>query len=578
MGQSNEKFYCECRSKKDKNKNGGQTKKLLMKSSEYLYNPRVCKGLAVSTREREEMELRGILPPAVRCRNLQVKAVIQNLDRFEENLSKYIYLRNLQDFDEELFYKVMMEHTEKLMPIVYTPTVGLACIKYSTIFHRPRGIFLTVHDGGRIHHILGNWPERNVKAIVVTDGERILGLGDLGANGMGIPVGKLALYTALAGIPPELTLPVTIDFGTNNQKLIEDPFYIGLRQKRVKGPEYNDLMDEFMEAVVQRYGRSCLIQFEDFGNHNAFRLLEKYKPNYCTFNDDIQGTASVAVAGILASLKITGLKLAQNIFLFQGAGEAALGTANLLVMAMEQDGVQSEEAMKKIWLIDSKGLIVKNRPTGGITEHKARFAKDYQNLTSLEEIVKSIKPTVLIGASAQRGVFTENVLQTMANNHKQPVIFALSNPTDKAECTASDAYIHTEGRCVFASGSPFEPVTINEKTHYPGQGNNAYIFPGVAFAIMACGVHYVSDEVFLVSAKALADQVRKEHLAEGRVYPPLKKIHDVSFNIAIKLTQYFYAEDFATRRPEPHDKIAFLRSKQYNYARPLSIKLGRHPY
>ncbi|XP_013783386.1 NADP-dependent malic enzyme-like [Limulus polyphemus] len=575
MGQSNQKVYDGSVDHFGSNGDpccGDSSKRGIY----YLRDPVLCKGLKFSAQERENLGLRGLLPPSIRCLESQMQAVIENIDRLEDSLSKYMYLRQLQDYNQNLFFKVLMEHTDKLMPIVYTPTVGLVCIKYSLIFQRPRGIFLTIQDAGRIYDVLGNWPEKEVRAIVVTDGERILGLGDLGANGMGIPVGKLALYTALAGVPPNKTLPVTLDVGTNNEKLLSDPYYIGMRHKRIRGREYDDFIEEFMEAAIKRFGRSCLIQFEDFGNENAFRLLKKFQERYSTFNDDIQGTASVAVAGILASLKITDLKLSQNVFLFQGAGEAALGTADLLVMAMEQEGVSRVEATRRIWMVDSKGLIVKNRETGGITEHKARFTQEHEHLTNLEDIVKTIKPTVLIGASAQKGVFSESILRTMAENNERPVIFALSNPTDKAECTAEQAYTFTEGRCVFASGSPFDPVTIEDQTFYPGQGNNAYIFPGVALAVIECGVHTIADQVFLVAAKALANQVKQEDLEEGRLYPPLKNIRDVSVQIAAKVAQFLYVEGMATRRPEPDDKVAFLRSKQYTADYEMATS-HRHP-
>ncbi|RWS26046.1 NADP-dependent malic enzyme-like protein [Leptotrombidium deliense] len=521
--------------------------------------------LAFTLRERETLGLKGLLPPAIRSQELQAKATMDTIRAMQDQMSKYLFLRDLQDYNERLFYRVLCTNTEELMPIVYTPVVGEACIKFSHIYKRPRGLYITVHDAGHVYSLLSNWPEKNIKAICVTDGERILGLGDLGANGMGIPIGKLSLYTALAGVPPYLTLPITIDVGTNNETLLNDPLYIGLKQKRVRGPQYDDLLDEFMEAVIKKWGRSCLIQFEDFGNANAFRLLEKYQKNFCTFNDDIQGTASVAVAGIFASTKLTGLRLAQNTFLFLGAGEAAIGIADYLVKAMENEGSTTEEARSRIWLIDSKGLITENRPSGGVEGHKKKFAKKAEHTNNLEQAIDLIKPTALIGVSAQHNAFNEAVLKKMAAYNKRPVIFALSNPTSKAECTAEQAYNSTEGRCVFASGSPFKAVTIKGQTFYPGQGNNAYIFPGVALAIMACNVHHVPEDTFLVAARALADLVTKEHLAEGRVYPPLSNIREVCLQIAAKVTQYFFVESLATIRPEPDDKLLFMRGKQYDY-------------
>ena len=533
---------------------------------DYLRNPRLYKGLAFSIEERQSLGIHGLLPPRVTSQEEAGDHALRNLRRFEDPLNKYMYMADLLERDERLFYKVLSENTEELMPIVYTPTVGLACQKFGLAFKRPKGLFITIHDKGHVYEVLKNWPEQDVRCIVVTDGERILGLGDLGAQGMGIPIGKLSLNTAIAGIPPSHTLPVTLDVGTNRQELLEDIDYIGLRHRRVTGEAYDEFIDEFMKAVIRRYGQNTLIQFEDFGNHNAFRFLEKYRNKYCTFNDDIQGTASVAVAGVFAALKATKTKLSEHTFLFQGAGEAALGIANLIAMAVEKrEGIPYNEALKRIWLKDSRGLVVKDRPSGGISEHKAPFAHQHEPMAELADIVKTLKPTVLIGAAAVPNVFTAEIIRDMATFNKAPVIFALSNPTSKAECTAEQAYLHSDGRAVFASGSPFPTFQGFGKTYEPGQGNNAYIFPGVSLGVICTGVHHISDEVFLSAAEGLAEMVTQSDLDVGRLYPPLKDLREISVKIATKVAEEAYKLGTASTYPEPADKETFIREQLYDY-------------
>ncbi|XP_061674659.1 NADP-dependent malic enzyme [Syngnathoides biaculeatus] len=526
---------------------------------EVTRNPHLNKGMAFSLEERLQLGIHGLLPPCFITQDIELLRVFMNYEMKKDDLDRYVFLMGLQDHSEKLFYRVLISDIERFMPIIYTPTVGLACQQYSLIFRRPRGLFVTVHDRGHVASLLRNWPEKDIRAVCVTDGERILGLGDLGCNGMGIPVGKLALYTACGGVPPHQCLPVLLDVGTDNEALLQDPLYIGLRHKRVRGQAYDDLLDEFMKAVSERYGTGCLIQFEDFANVNAFRLLSKYRNMYCTFNDDIQGTAAVAVAGLLAALRITRSKMCDHTIVFQGAGEAAMGIAELITMAMEKEGLSKENSLKKIWMVDSKGLIVKGRDH--LTHEKERFAHEHPQMRNLEDVVLELKPTALIGVAAVAGAFTEQIIRDMASFNEHPIIFALSNPTSKAECTAEQCYTFTEGRGIFASGSPFDPVTLPEgRTLYPGQGNNAYIFPGVGLGVIACAIQHINEDVFLTAAKALADLVTEKDLSEGRLYPPLSSIREVSLMLAVKIIEYAYEHDIATLRPEPSDKEAYVRS------------------
>ncbi|XP_065175858.1 NADP-dependent malic enzyme-like [Sycon ciliatum] len=522
------------------------------------------KGSAFSLQERQMLCLHGLLPPRVMAEDDQAARIMNGLRKRSSDLDRYTDLMDLLGRNEKLFYRVLCDHIQELMPIVYTPTVGKACQEYGNIFRQPKGLFITIHDLGHVESILANWPERDIKAICFTDGERILGLGDLGCDGMGIPVGKLALYTACAGIKPHNLLPVILDVGTDNEELLQDQFYIGLRQKRDRSDRYDALIREFIESVMDWFGPTTLLQFEDFGNRNAFRLLNDYRDVCCTFNDDIQGTASVALAGICASLKLTKKTLADNVFLFQGAGEAAIGIAMLIVAALKQEGVNEEDARKRIWLVDSRGLVVKNRAKGGIEgTHKVPFAHEHAYIETLQEAVEVLKPTCIVGVAAVPRAFTKEICETMAKNHERPIIFALSNPTSKAECTAEEAYSWTQGRCVYASGSPFKDVEYEGKRFVPGQGNNCYIFPGVALGIIACQARHVTDECFLVAAQSLAALVEECDLTLGRVYPCLDKIREVSTQIAIDVARLCYKNKLASALPEPDDLSSFIRSHQY---------------
>ncbi|GMT14521.1 hypothetical protein PFISCL1PPCAC_5818 [Pristionchus fissidentatus] len=533
---------------------------------ELLKTPRLNKGMAFSIYERQYLGIHGLLPPAFMTEEQQAYRIMTKLRQQPDNLAKYIQLDGLQDRNEKLFYRVLCDNIKELMPIVYTPTVGLACQKFGFIYRNPKGLYITINDNSisKIYQILSNWPSTDVKAIVVTDGERILGLGDLGAYGIGIPVGKLALYVALAGMQPDWCLPVLIDVGTDNQELLNDPFYTGLRRKRVRGAEYDSLLDNFMKACTKRFGQNCLIQFEDFGNQNAYRLLDRYKEKYCMFNDDIQGTASVVVAGLLACTRVTKKKLSQEKIVFLGAGGAATGVAEMCVRQMQSEGLTEEEACQRIYMLDIDGLITKSR-SAHLSDRHNKFAKDLPDTKNLLEVVKTVQPGALIGASTVTGAFSEEIIKEMCSINPRPIIFALSNPTSKAECTAEQAYTISNGAVLFASGSPFDNVTINGKLYKPGQGNNAFVFPGVALGAVLFKVSHIDNSLFLLAARKVAESVSEKSLNEySRIYPRLKDIREISIKIAVEVAKHCYANGTATLYPEPEDKELFIRHQVYD--------------
>ncbi|XP_027167372.1 NADP-dependent malic enzyme, chloroplastic-like [Coffea eugenioides] len=531
-----------------------------------LRDPHYNKGLAFTEKEKDAHYLRGLLPPVVVSQELQVKKMMANIRQYQVPLQRYMAMMDLQERNERLFYKLLIDHVEELLPVVYTPTVGEACQKYGTIFRQPQGLFISLKEKGKILEVLKNWPQQKIQVIVVTDGERILGLGDLGCQGMGIPVGKLSLYTALGGIRPSACLPVTIDVGTNNEKLLNDEFYIGLRQRRATGKEYAELIDEFMSAVKQTYGEKVLIQFEDFANHNAFDLLAKYGPTHLVFNDDIQGTASVVLAGLIAALKLVGGTLAEHTFLFLGAGEAGTGIAELIALEMsKQTGAPVDETRKKIWMVDSKGLITRSRMEG-LQHFKRPWAHEHEPVTNLVDAVKAIKPTVLIGSSGAGRTFTKEVVEAMATFNEKPVVLALSNPTSQSECTAEEAYMWSEGRAIFASGSPFDPVEYDGKVYASGQANNAYIFPGLGLGLIISGAIRVHDDMLLAASEALAAQVTEENLESGLIYPPFSNIRKISAKIAADVAAKAYELGLATRLPQPENLVAYAESCMYSPA------------
>ncbi len=524
-----------------------------------LRDPVLNKDAAFTEEEREILGLRGLLPARVQTMEEQVSRMLENFHKKPTDIEKFIFMIGLQNRNRTLFYRMVIDNIEEMMPIIYTPTVGQACLEYGHIFRRPRGIFISAKDRGRMPELLRNWPYRDIRIIVVTDGERILGLGDLGADGMGIPVGKLALYTACAGIHPSQSLPITLDVGTENEALLNDPLYIGLKQRRLRGAAYDDFVEEFMVAVAEVFPRT-LVQLEDFGNHNAFRLLERYRERICLFDDDIQGTAAMTLAGLYSALRIKGGKLQDQTLLIVGAGEAGLGIADLTVAALVAEGLSLEEARRRCWFVDSKGLVVKSR--SDLNGHKLRYAHDRESIFDLQDVVETLKPTALIGVAGKRKLFTGPILETMAKVNERPIIFALSNPTSKAECTAQEAYAGTAGRAIFASGSPFAPVTLEGKTLVPGQGNNVYIFPGMGLGVIAAGARHVIDEMFFVAAKVLAQAVSADDLEQGRVFPPLPIIREVSAAIAAAVAEVAYQRDLATK-PKPDDLPAYIKSLMY---------------
>lgn len=518
-----------------------------------LRNPWLNHGSVFTEEERDRLGLRGLLPPRVSTFADQVSRLKEVIDSEAAPINKYLTLESVHASDEALYFQLVMENVEEYMPLIYTPTVGEACQKFSHIFRYARGLYISSEDRGRVRELVANVPNHDVDIIVVTDGQRILGLGDLGVNGMGIPVGKLALYTACAGVNPQRALPVTLDVGTNNEEFLKDPLYMGLRQHRVTGPEYMALVEEFITAVRERWP-NVLIQFEDFQNTNAFALLDAWRDRVTCFNDDIQGTAAVVVTGLYTAVRALKQKLSDQRILFLGAGAAATGIAHLIADAMAEDGIDRNEALKRIALFDSKGLVSSTRGDK-LAPNKVPFAQAYENTTDFAQAIRQLKPTCIIGVSAQGGAFTEDVVKAMCEVNARPMIFALSNPTSKAECTAKQAYTWSEGKCLFACGSPFAPVAVGNKTFVPRQGNNSYVFPGIGFGCIFVRAKTIPNQIFLTAAKTLANLVSESDLANGSLYPPLSQVRELSAHIAVAVADYCFKNGLAqVERPADLDK------------------------
>jgi len=530
-----------------------------LKGYSVLNNPRKNKGTAFSKSERKKYGLVGILPDEIESMETQILRVQGQVENLNRPINKYIYLIGLLDTNETLFFKTIMSDPAKFMPLVYTPTVGEACQKLGHIARRTRGLFISIKNKNNIESILKNWPEKDVRFVVVTDGQRILGLGDLGIFGMGIPIGKLALYTACAGVPPEYTLPIVLDVGTDNENYLNDPLYMGIKQKRATGKAYDDFINAFVKAITKVFPKVC-IQWEDFAGVNAIRILDKYRDKICTFNDDIQGTAAIAVAGFITVSKLLNKPFKEQRFLFLGAGAAAFGIADLLVKKFQKDGLSRDEALSNIWMFDVNGLLVNSRTD--LAEHQKQFAHNFEPSKDFADSILKIKPTAIIGVSTVGGAFNQKVIENMSKINEHPIIFPYSNPTSHSECTAEQAYTWSKGKAIFASGSPFAPVPYEGKTFIPGQGNNVFIFPAIGLAVFATEAKRVTDDMFITAAEAVADQITKEDFETGLIYPPVKNIHEVSVNVAIKIAEEIFRSGLA-RIKKPKNIRKFILSKMY---------------
>jgi len=538
--------------------------------SRVMQNPRYNRGTAFTLAERDALGIAGLFPEAVDTLDIQVARAHTQMAALCDDLQKYLFLSDLQNRNLTLFYALLMSDPATFMPLVYTPTVGEACQKFDHIFRGPKGLYLPITAKGRLKERLLHWEERDVRFIVVTDGERILGLGDLGVGGMGIPIGKLSLYTACAGVPPQYTLPITLDVGTNNQALLEDPLYLGLRQHRVRGAEYDAFGDEFVNAVQELYP-TCCIQWEDFANFNAVAILERYRDKICTYNDDIQGTAGIALAGIYGGLRISRQKLGDQRFLFLGAGAAATGIAELISQAMVLEGLAIDVARQRSWLFDVKGLVIMSRTD--LQDFQKPFSHDHQPIATFVEAVEEIKPTCIIGVSTVPKLFNQQVIEAMSRLNDRPIIFPYSNPTSRSECTAEEAYRWSNGKAIFASGSPFDPVVFGGRRFVPGQGNNVYIFPALGMAILAAQAKRVTEAMFIVAAKAVAEQVTQEQLDTGLIYPHQSQIFKASIHVAVKVAERIF-EDNLAGIPRPTDLEEHVRKWAYRPEYPAFASSG----
>jgi malate dehydrogenase (oxaloacetate-decarboxylating)(NADP+) len=526
---------------------------------EVLQDPALNKSTAFTEAEKQELGLIGLVPDVSETEDLQLRRVLLQLAQKNTDLERYIYLVNLLDHDETLFYRTVMSDPVRFLPIVYDPTIGEACLKFGHIYRQPRGMYLSITRRGKVKDVLKNWPKKDVRFICVTDGNRILGLGDLGANGMGIPIGKLQLYTACAGVPPQHLLPMYLDAGTNNEQYLRDPLYLGMRKPRPSTEDLYSFVDEFVEAVQEVFPRCC-IHFEDWAGPDAVHLLQRYRDKYCVYNDDVQGTAGIVLAGMINAAKIKGTKLNAEKYLFLGAGSAGIGLADLICSAMVQEGLSLKQAQARVYMFDINGLLEDTRTD--LLDFQKPYAHKHAPTRDFVAAIESIKPTTIIGVSTVGGTFTQKVVESMSRINERPVVFALSNPTDHAECTAEQAYTWSNGKAIYAAGIQFPPVHLNGQTFLPGQANNFYVFPAIGMAVFATRASRVTDEMFIEAAHAVAEQVPSEALKQGLLFPLQSDILEAEIQTAARVAKLVFDSGLA-RVDRPSDMVAFIRRQVY---------------
>lgn len=526
---------------------------------EVLQDPALNKSTAFSEAEKQALGLVGLVPDVTETEDIQLQRVNSQLGAKPTDLERYIYLMNLLDHNETLFYRTLMSDPARFLPIVYDPTIGEACLKFGHIYRQARGMYLSMNRRGKVKDVLRNWPQKDVRFICVTDAGRILGLGDLGANGMGIPIGKLQLYTACAGVPPQCLLPMYLDAGTNNEQYLHDPLYLGMRKARPSTEELYSFVDEFVDAVQEVFPKCC-IHFEDWTGTDAVHLLQRYRDKYCVYNDDVQGTAGIVLTGMINAAKIKGAKLSNERYLFLGAGSAGIGLANLLCAAMVEEGLTLKQAQSRVHMFDINGLLEDTRTD--LVDFQKPYAHKHAPTRDFVAAIEDLKPTTIIGVSTVGGTFTQKVIEAMSRINERPVILALSNPTEKAECTPEQAYTWSKGKAIYAAGVQFPPVHINGRTFLSGQANNFYIFPAVGMAIFATEASRVTDEMFIEAARAVADQVPPDLLNQGLLYPLQSNILETEIQTAARVAKLVFDSGLA-RVNRPADMVAFIRQHVY---------------